>query len=132
MPSQTLLDEFFRSLDQSKSFQLLPQEQQLELKNKFALADDSQVVLGMEAIRKNEQKLAAAEADAKLQEQKQTELAEKLQSDMKQLAKEELVEEEKVDAKESAKAADDILASLSAISGKSGQSSKRKKFLGIF
>jgi translation initiation factor 2B subunit (eIF-2B alpha/beta/delta family) len=132
MPSQALLDEFYRSLDQSKSFQLLPQEQQLELKKNFAAADDSQIVLGMEALKKNEQVRATAEAETQRQEQKLVELAENLKLEMKQIAKAELEEAEKVDTQESSQAADEILTSLKNVKSSPGQSAKRKKFLGIF
>ncbi len=132
MPTQALLDELLRALQSSKNFQLLAAEKQSELKSSFATATDPQLTLAMEEVKKDALEQAKREAAISELVAKQAELIQKFNEDMKAKDKEELKKNEAIEMAESAKKADELMASLEKISGSGEPEKKRKKFLGLF
>ena len=128
MANIDLQDQFFKALENSKSFQLLASAQQAELRKGFASATDEQLIRGLEELKKDAAATSTLDEQRKKQEASLVEAAMKLKDTMKEIEKSELRESEARDAEESSMAADKMLSTLEKIPTKP----KRKKFLGIF
>ena len=92
MPSQQLLDEFFKVLESATSFKTLTPTEQAELKNSYLQVSDEQLRNGMLIIQRIETKLAE---DIKKNDEEAAKIAVELKAKLAQVQKEELVENEK-------------------------------------
>ena len=92
MPSQQLLDEFFKVLESATSFKTLAPTEQAELKNSYLQVSDEQLKNGMLIIQRIEKKLAE---DIKKNDEEAAKIAGELKVKLAQVQKEELVENEK-------------------------------------
>ena len=129
MPTQELKDQFNSLLRASKSFKLLSAEEQANLLKLYETATDEQLRGGIEALNQDLVRQKDLEAKLRENEEKQIRLAQEIKALLKEIDKEELKVNNEQDARDSSKAADELLGKLGKVDDKSG---KKKKFLGIF
>jgi hypothetical protein len=130
MASQELLNQLNQAFAQSSTFQLLPVEKQVELKQGFANVADEQVQQAIAELQKIDLKAAQNEQLRLANEQSHIEATKRLKAEMDQQLKIELKEAEIKDKADSAQEAENILASLAFVETEKPKSPK--KFLGLF
>lgn len=130
MPTTQLLDQYHQLLTRSNSYKILPPEQQAELWNGFEGATDEQLNSAIKVMESDLLQTTKREAENAEKEVKAAEEAKKMKEEQKAKNKIELMENEKIEQVESAKAADALMAQLQKI--KVEGEPKKKKLFGIF
>jgi len=127
MATTQLLNQYHQLLTRSKSFSILSKEQQTEMWNAFDAATDEQLNNGIQLVQADIEKTAKRQEE----ETKAAEEARKTKEENRIKKKMEMMENDKLDREESAKAADALMAQLQKVRV-TNKSKKKKKLFGIF
>lgn len=128
MATKELQTEFFRVLADSKSYQLLPPEEQARLRQSFEGATDEQLRSGIEELKRDTIEVARIEREQTTQQTAAADKAENIKKMLAEVEKSELKENIAEDTVQSQEDAEKLIESLEKIP----PTKKRKKFLGIF
>jgi len=131
MAAKQLLDQYHQLLTRSKSYSILSREQQSEMWNGFEDATDEQLNNAIKIMESDILQTARRQAEYEATVAKAAEEAKKLKEEQKAKKKMELMDNEKIEQEESAKAADALMAQLQKVSVKD-ETKKKKRLFGIF
>ncbi len=112
MANKLLLDEFFKALESSKSFQLLTPDEQTELMTQFLHANDEQLIKALGELKKDAIERQKLEMDLKKKEEDQINIAQEIKKTLKVVARKQIETNEKLESENAAKAAEMLIEKL--------------------